>query len=128
MHQTTLRFPRDVWAALEQEATRLGVSAAQYIREAAVARLAYGLGRRGDPGLENAIRGAGPAVSRAEWEPLDHDTHSRQEVAVEHAHDALSSSEALWAQGKLARERAQELRDRIGVQRRERAPDRVTKE
>jgi len=122
MHQTTLRFPRDVWAALEDEAAHLGVSTAQYIREAAVARLAYGLGRRGDLGLETAIRGAGAPVSGSEWEALDAGTQRRHKVAVERAHEELSSSEALWAQGLLARERAREIRERLARQRRERAP------
>ena len=120
MHQTTVRFAPDVWATLEEEAARLGVSVAQYIREAAVARLAYGLGRREDRGLEDALRGAGSAASFAEWGQSEPSPHTRQEVALEHSHDALSSSEALWAQGKLARERASELRKQLAVQRRER--------
>ena len=118
--ETTVRFAPDVWATLEQEAARLGVSVAQYIREAAVARLAYGLGRREDRGLEDAIRGAGSTASFAEWGQSEPGAHTRQEVALEHSHDALSSSEALWAQGKLARERASELREQLAVQRRER--------
>lgn len=41
MHQTTVRFGPDLWQALEQEAQRLGVSVAQYVRDSALARLAY---------------------------------------------------------------------------------------
>lgn len=48
MHQTTVRFSADLWAALEAEARRLGVSVAHYVREAALARLMYTSGRRGD--------------------------------------------------------------------------------
>ena len=120
MHQTTVRFASDVWATLEEEAARIGVSVAQYIREAAVARLSYGLGRREDRGLEDAIRGAGSTASYAEWGHSEPSPHTRQEVALEHSHDALSSSEALWAQGKLARERASELREQLAAQRRDR--------
>jgi hypothetical protein len=40
MHQTTVRFGGDLWNALVEEADRSGVSVAQYVREAAVARLA----------------------------------------------------------------------------------------
>ena len=109
MHQTTVRFGSDVWATLEEEAARIGVSVAQYIREAAVARLAYGL-----------VRGAGSTASYAEWGQSEPSAHTRQEVALEHSHDALSSSEALWAQGKLARERASELREQLADQRRDR--------
>src|SRR3954447_7923920 len=49
MHQTTLRFPEDLWRFLEEEAKSLGVSVAQYVREAALARAAYDAGRRGEP-------------------------------------------------------------------------------
>lgn len=49
MHQTTVRFATDVWSELEGEARRLGVSAAQYVRDATLARLAYTAGQRGDP-------------------------------------------------------------------------------
>ena len=87
MHQTTVRFAPDVWATLEEEAARLGVSVAQYIREAAVARLAYGLGRREDRGLEDALRGAGSAASFAEWGQSEPSPHTRQEVALEHSHE-----------------------------------------
>jgi hypothetical protein len=110
MHQTTVRFSPDVWAALDEEASRLGVSAAQYVREAAVARLAYGQGRRGDPGLEQALRDAGSANPGSEWGAPETPGH---ELAVEQSRDIVSSSEALWAQGKLARERARELRGRL---------------
>jgi hypothetical protein len=39
MHQTTLRFSHDLWAELEEEAGRCGVSVAQWVRHAAVERL-----------------------------------------------------------------------------------------
>jgi hypothetical protein len=64
MHQTTVRFGSELWADLAAEADALGVSVAQFIREAALARLAYSAGRRGDRGWEAALRLAG-----AELEP-----------------------------------------------------------
>jgi len=61
MHQTTVRFGADLWAALEREAAKLGVSAAQYIRDATLTRLAYTEGvRRGReqvPALPERDRG-----------------------------------------------------------------------
>ena len=48
MHQTTVRFSADLWDELETECFALGVSIAQYLREAAVARVAYSAARRGD--------------------------------------------------------------------------------
>jgi hypothetical protein len=55
MHQTTVRFGSDLWQALERECAELGVSVAPYLREAALARLMYAAGRRGDPDLELAL-------------------------------------------------------------------------
>jgi hypothetical protein len=91
MHQTTVRFDAELWADLEREAQRNGVSAAQYIRDATLARIAYSAGARGEPGPGSA-RGA------------------RQE-AVAHAHERIADSEAVWAQARLARARAQVVRD-----------------
>ncbi len=55
MHQTTVRFGTDLWDALERECSTLGVSVPQYVREAAIARLVYTAGKRGDPDLELAL-------------------------------------------------------------------------
>jgi len=44
MHQTTIRFGDDLWLALEAECGRLDISIAQYVRDSALARLAYGVG------------------------------------------------------------------------------------
>ena len=82
MHQTTVRFDPEVWAALDEEAARLGVSTAQYVREAAVARLAYGLGRRGDRAFERALVAAGSTGDELEWsggrEPLEAELSRRR--------------------------------------------------
>jgi hypothetical protein len=59
MHQTTVRFSAELWTDLAAEAETLGVSVAQFIREAALARLAYNAGRRGDSGWRSALRLAG---------------------------------------------------------------------
>jgi len=40
MHTTTVRFPRDTWERLKMSAQCDGVAVAQYIREAAIHRLA----------------------------------------------------------------------------------------
>jgi hypothetical protein len=42
MHQTTVRFGRDLWDELTVAADRAGVSVAQFVRDAAVLRLASG--------------------------------------------------------------------------------------
>ena len=46
---TTVRFGEDLWTLLEREAAREGLSAAQYVRDAAVMRLAFAMAEHGDP-------------------------------------------------------------------------------
>ena len=124
MHQTTVRFPAALWGELEQQASREGVSVAQYVREAALARLAYTAGRRGDPmyaeGLgesEAASRGAVPSPDSVD------STVAGFNQAREHALSHFEESVALRAQGQLARARARELAQRASrLRRRQPAP------
>jgi hypothetical protein len=53
MRATTVRFSDDLWALLEAEAAEQGISAAQFVRDAAIMRLGILSGRRGD--LEAAL-------------------------------------------------------------------------
>jgi hypothetical protein len=62
MHQTTVRFGADLWEALEDECARLGVSVAQFVRDAALTRLMYMAGRRGDDAYERALERLGGIV------------------------------------------------------------------
>jgi GAF domain-containing protein len=55
MKATTVRFGEDLWAMLEGEARTLGVSVAQFVREAAIMRVAMLAGSRGDPDAELTI-------------------------------------------------------------------------
>jgi hypothetical protein len=55
MKATTVRFGEDLWAMLERESSRLGVSSAQFVREATIIRLAMLAGSRGDPDAELTI-------------------------------------------------------------------------
>lgn len=48
MRATTVRFGDDLWAMLEREAENAGVSAAQFVREATILRIAMLAGLRGD--------------------------------------------------------------------------------
>jgi hypothetical protein len=112
MHQTTVRFGTDLWEALEVECSRLGISAAQFVREAALARLSYVSGQRGDTDYDDALRYAGvnvPADAGAERRDA-HDEASEQQLA---AH-------AVGAQSALVLRRAQEVRNDSVRLRRER--------
>jgi GAF domain len=48
MHATTVRFGDDLWAQIEREAGREGVSVAQFVRDAALLRVATLAARRDD--------------------------------------------------------------------------------
>jgi hypothetical protein len=45
---TTIRFSSELWGLLEGEARKEGVSVAQYVRDAALFRIGYSAGARGD--------------------------------------------------------------------------------
>jgi hypothetical protein len=125
MHQTTVRFGPELWEALELECKRLGVSVAQYVREAALTRLVYAAGRRGDDEFEFALELATGA------EPGASGDVERLEIATARPVDATTASErarregteaaALAAQGRLARDRARRLRER-SIRTRARSP------
>jgi GAF domain-containing protein len=55
MKATTVRFGDDLWDMLDRESARLGVSAAQFVREATIMRVAMLAGARGDPDAELSI-------------------------------------------------------------------------
>ena len=55
MRATTVRFSEDLWSLLEREAAAGGVSAAQFIRDATIMRIAYTMGQRGEPGPGAAV-------------------------------------------------------------------------
>ena len=77
MRATTVRFSDALWTLVEREANREGVSAAQYIRDAAVLRTAYTMGQRGDAELlARAVAGDARAFS------LVHDRHAAHAYAA----------------------------------------------
>jgi predicted DNA-binding protein len=89
-HQTTIRFTDDLWIALERASARLGISVAQYVRDAARARLA-----------ESGPLPTGHAAIR----------EVERANAIEHSFEHVENSAALWEQGRLARERSRLLRE-----------------
>jgi hypothetical protein len=105
MHQTTVRFSPDLWVALEEECARLGISAAQYVREAALARLSYTAGRRADAAYALALADAGVPAG----------ADPRQESA-----DQVLAIAAVSAQSDQVRRRAREVREQAAELRRRR--------
>jgi hypothetical protein len=56
MRATTIRFPNDLWEQLEREAKKQGISVAQYVRDAALYRVAFSAGAASEE--ENRTEGA----------------------------------------------------------------------
>jgi hypothetical protein len=102
MHQTTVRFGSDLWDQLEREARSSGVSAAQYVRDATLARLAHTAAQRGEPAF-------GPAQTPVVEPGLE----AAASAARTDARETRFGSAAVWAQARLARERARELRGAV---------------
>ena len=122
MHQTTVRFSEDLWDALEEECARLGISAAQYLREAALTRLVYAASKRGDEEFELALDlavGGHPSVTPTAAEEIEHFAGTSRSALTAHERAWREGTEAaaLAAQGQLARQRARELRERIARRR-----------
>jgi hypothetical protein len=105
MHQTTVRFGSELWEQLEVEAARSGVSVAHYVRDAALARIAYTAGARARSEPDNAFAWAGEDMREA----LAH----RVEEQAEDTH-------AVQAQAYQARRQAQALRDEAAAARQRR--------
>jgi hypothetical protein len=120
MHQTTVRFGTDLWEALEVECGRLGVSAAHFLREAAVARLAYTAGQRGDGDYEDAFVAAG--IRADTTSPSDEPSAMRAELRTAQAasSEQVLASRAVSAQSELVMRRAREVRAQAEALRRQR--------
>jgi hypothetical protein len=65
MQPTLIRFGPELFEELKVEAGRCGVSVAQYVREAVVARMAYTAGLRGEPGYGLGASGPYEGVRQA---------------------------------------------------------------
>jgi hypothetical protein len=115
MKVTTVRFSDDLWTAISEEAEIAGVSASQFIREAALARAAAAAGARGElpfPSLSTTIEAT-------------HETAS-DEVELQAALVTLSralagsfrtDSQALRAQSQQARRTSKRLMEERRSQR-----------
>jgi hypothetical protein len=120
MHQTTVRFSSDLWRALQVECRLLGISAAQYVREAALARMAYTAGQRGDSAYEVALDVAGARI--VDDTPAPGPDYEEARVGLRAALREASGDElaatAVGAQSELVLARARDLRQRSAELRR----------
>lgn len=101
MHQTTVRFSPELWSMLEREAAQSGVSVAHYVRDAALARIAFAAGQRS-----------------AETHPLDWaDPRLAGAAAREESRGSIESATAVTAQAQLASARSVSLRSQAQASR-----------
>jgi GAF domain-containing protein len=99
MRATTVRFGDALWRLLEREAGREGVSAAQFIRDATILRVAYAMGQRGDADFEQALgRTTAPPACRPPEQGAERRQALLDAAAVVNDSDRL---EALRATGLL---------------------------
>jgi hypothetical protein len=60
MKIVSIRMSEDIWEAIQAESLRAGISASEFIREAAMVRLGFRWGRRDDlDGLTQQLRDLG---------------------------------------------------------------------
>ncbi len=111
MRVSAVRFGDDLWQLLESEASRVGVSISQYVREAALARATAAAAARGEEPFELLARSA--AKPQAQGPQA---LHERATAAREAARAAGQLTEGVVAEARQAIEhgrrgkRARELK------------------
>jgi hypothetical protein len=107
MRATTVRFGIDLWRMLEVEADRTGVSIAQYVRESALARVAYSAAARGEPS----------PWARESGDP-DEDPTSREvnraKLDIDEARELMEQARAVREQGLQALRKAEQIESTYG--------------
>jgi hypothetical protein len=115
MRTTTLRIGDELWAMLEAEAERDGVSVSQYVREAALARVAAASGSRSEIPFEQITRSAREVASSS---ATPDDKRRAIEVALAGLARAVAqqeseSSRALRSQSRQAERQAERQTEKI---------------
>jgi Ribbon-helix-helix protein, copG family len=118
MKVTTVRFSEELWAAVSAEAARAGVSASQFIREAALARAAGAAGARGEVVFDSYAATVGEVERAPELErppELEPDRQRAIQSALSALTRALSGTarddaEALRAESRQARRTSEQRR------------------
>jgi hypothetical protein len=126
MKVTTVRFSDDLWATITAEAELAGVSASQFIREAALARAAAAAGARGQLPFPSFATTVDEANAAATGEADIQGALSTLSRAL--AGSIRSESEALRAESQQARRTATALRKKRSEDHADRADERSTRQ
>lgn len=119
MKVTTVRFSEDLWDVISVESALAGISASEFIREAALARAAAAAGARGEMPF-TSFRSVADEIGRVSVAAPDQraeiqDALSKLSRAM--ASGIRSDAEALRAQSRLARGAAGRYAKRADEQR-----------
>jgi hypothetical protein len=76
MRATTVRFSEDLWQLLDDESTLQGISAAQFVRDATIVRLAFLAGRRGDSEAQLSMEAIAERAARRDRERAPSAVHA----------------------------------------------------
>src|SRR5438270_3436705 len=91
MRATTVRFSEDLWALLDEESTIQGISAAQFVRDATIVRLAFLAGRRGDAESEQSIEAIAERAARRRGDGESTAVHAPERLRELHRSMLLDS-------------------------------------
>lgn len=121
MKVTTVRFGADLWALLEEEAARIGVSTSQYIRDAALARATAAAALRGEDPIDRLASHAVQRLARPEppgettSDPTPPPLAPQREAAgkVMDAHALSAQSAQALRHAQAVTERSEEVVNRL---------------
>jgi hypothetical protein len=115
MKVTTVRFSNDLWATIAREAEIAGVSASQFVREAALARAAASAGARGELPFPTYAKTLSQITAAAPAESAHAVQQALTLLTRAIAGNIRSDAEALRAQSSQAQKRAKRLLDNAPV-------------
>lgn len=116
MKVTTVRFSDELWATIQAEAELAGVSASQFIREAALARAAAAAGARGEAPFDVT-----PARQLSSGLPEE----ARTDVQAALSLLARATSGSLQSESEALRAESQQVRRAASAGRERRAGERA---
>lgn len=110
MRVAAIRVGPDLWRLLEAEASLVGVSVSQYVREAGLARASAAAAARGEDTFELLALAAAEVSPSASLQLASNVGAVRGRTVRVQANEVRSEAQALQAQSKQARHRSRELK------------------